>query len=63
GLAGSPPTHAWKPQPPVDAYFFESMNTGDEPGPVGLFRHQHGVREVPRLEVRWDLGPTFRARE
>src|SRR4029077_14504276 len=25
GLVESPPAHAWNPQPPVDAYFFESL--------------------------------------
>src|SRR5580704_4209364 len=25
GFVGSPPAHAWKPHPPVDAYFLESF--------------------------------------
>src|SRR5258706_15744448 len=25
GFVGSPPAHAWNPQPPVDAYFLESL--------------------------------------
>jgi hypothetical protein len=39
------------------------MYTGDESGIVGLFCHQHGIRQVPMLEIRRYLDTTFRARE
>ena len=58
GFAGSPPSHAWNPQPPVDAYFLEFLNhDGDEfmaallMSAVVQGKHPHVVNENPTIRI------------
>src|ERR1700733_4387564 len=51
---------------PVEArrVHIDEVHTGLEPSIVGLFRHQHGIRQVPiMLEIHRHLDAIVRARE